>query len=159
MSTPSAGSPRATRLAWLFFAICLVGAVLVGLLGGSVLERRAERNVARIQIIRPVGEWETDNSKWGVNFPREYHSWESTKQMSENTRYGGSGYRDYLKSDPRLIVLFAGYGFSLQYFQARGHYHSLEDVNGTKRVNDKTPATCWTCKSPDVPRLMKERGT
>ncbi len=163
--TPNAPSqpPRQTTrsralLAWLVFLGCLCGALIVGLLATSITERRAERKLSTLQILQPVGEWETDNAKWGVNFPREYASWESTRFMNENTKYGGSGHRDYLKDDPRLVILFAGFGFSKEYNQARGHFNALEDVKVTKRVNEKTPATCWTCKSPDVPRMMQAKG-
>lgn len=141
----------------------LVGALalavlVVGLFAGSVLERRAERNIARIQIIKPVSDWEPDNSKWGVNFPREYDSWKATEEMNENTKYGGSGHRDYLENNPRLVVMWAGYSFAKGYTQARGHYHSVEDVKATVRLSADTPATCWTCKSPDVPRYMEEHS-
>ena len=39
-----------------------------------------------------------------------------------------------------------------------GTSHAIEDVTQTKRVGPKTPATCWTCKSPDVVRLMADLG-
>ncbi|HEY3265842.1 MAG TPA: ammonia-forming cytochrome c nitrite reductase subunit c552 [Armatimonadota bacterium] len=149
---------KANRLGWFLFFGCALGVVVLGLLATSITERRAERKVATLQIIQPIGDWEADNSKWGVNFPREYASWERTKQMAENTKYGGSGYRDYLKADPRLVVMWAGYPFAKGYNQARGHYHSVEDVTSTKRVNQTTAAVCWTCKSPDVPRMMQKLG-
>ncbi len=148
-------SSRAPLIAgWAVFAVCLVAVLGLGLLGYSIIERRAERNIARIQILKPVAEWEADNSKWGVNFPREYNSWEATKNVDENTKYGGSGFRDYLANNPRLVVMWAGYGFAKEYNQARGHFHSVEDVTKIKRVDANTPATCWTCKSPNVPRYM-----
>ena len=62
------------------------------------------------------------------------------------------------KRRPASVVLFAGYASAKEYQQARGHVYAIEDVTKTKRVNDKTPATCWTCKSPDVPRLMATIG-
>ncbi len=158
MSAQPTQPRRRTALAWAVLIGSLVAVLLLALLTGSVLERRAERNIARVQIIRPIGQWETDNSKWGINFPREYNSWESTKQMNENTKYAGSELRDYLAENPRLVILFAGYGFGEDYSGPRGHFHALEDVQKTGRITDKTPATCWTCKSPDVPRLMQERG-
>ncbi|MCC6484492.1 MAG: ammonia-forming cytochrome c nitrite reductase subunit c552 [Armatimonadetes bacterium] len=149
---------RANRIGWFIFGGVALGVVALGLLASSILERREQRGAALIQMQQPIKEWEADNSKWGVNFPREYNSWESTKQIQENTAYGGSGHRDYLERDPRLVVMWAGYPFAKDYNAPRGHFHSLEDVNGTKRINDKTPGTCWTCKSPDVPRLMSQIG-
>jgi nitrite reductase (cytochrome c-552) len=72
---------------------------------------------------------------------------------------------DMLEVDPRLVVLWAGYGFSKDYNQGRGHYYAISDLQNTLRTGapkSKTdgpmPSTCMTCKSPDVPRLMNERG-
>jgi nitrite reductase (cytochrome c-552) len=42
--------------------------------------------------------------------------------------------------------------------QARAHTCAIQDVSNTKRLKPDTPATCWTCKSPDVPRMMHELG-
>lgn len=150
--------PRKSALGWFVFGGAALGVIVLGLLASSIMERRGEREFARIEIKTPVAEFEADNAKWGANFPREFNSWEQTKNMTENTKFGGSGDRDYLADDPRLVVLFAGFGFGKDYKQARGHYHAVEDVVNTKRVNEKTPATCWTCKSPDVPRLMAQKG-
>lgn len=73
--------------------------------------------------------------------------------------------RDVLEEDPRLVVLWAGYGFSKDYSQGRGHYYAIEDIHNTLRTgapkgegDGPMPSTCWTCKSPDVPRLMNEIG-
>ena len=70
-----------------------------------------------------------------------------------------------LEVDPRLVVLWAGYGFAKDYNQGRGHYYAVEDIWNTLRTGGPTgdddgpmPATCWTCKGPDVPRLMNEIG-
>ena len=73
--------------------------------------------------------------------------------------------RDMLEEDTRLVVLWAGYGFSKDYNQGRGHQHAVTDLQNTLRTggpkgkgDGPMPATCWTCKSPDVPRLMNEIG-
>jgi nitrite reductase (cytochrome c-552) len=159
MSDESRAPNRRTTMLAVFVLVGSAAALLIlGLFGGSILERRAERGIARVQMIHPIAEWESDNAKWGVNFPREYNSWEQTKQMRDNTKYGGSGTKDYLTNDPYLVILFAGFSFSKEYNTPRGHYHAIEDVTRTKRISDKTPATCWTCKSPDVPRLMASKG-
>lgn len=99
----------------------------------------------------------SDNSKWAIK-ALQYKSWAATLASAENTKYGGSGFRDYLAADPKLVVLFAGYPFANEYNQARGHANAVSDVTSTKRRNEMTPATCWSCKSPDVPRLMLRDG-
>ena len=72
---------------------------------------------------------------------------------------------DMQEVDPRLVVLWAGYGFGKDYKQGRGHAYAVEDLRNTLRTGapvngakSPMPNTCWTCKSPDVPRLMNEAG-
>ena len=132
--------------------------VLMGLLAVSIMGRRWEAQRPAL-VLKPVAEWEPDNTKWGENYPREYESYKKTSISDTKTRYGGAFPRDYLDEDPYQVILFAGYGFSKDYLQARGHYYARKDVVATKRI--KRPvnaATCWTCKSTDVPRLMDKMG-
>lgn len=104
----------------------------------------------------PLGD--TNNQSYAAKNPLQYGSWKATSTQAENTRYGGSGFRDYLAESPNLVVMWAGYPFATQYDQARGHFYALEDVKGTKRRNEKTPATCWSCKSTEVPKMMSKDG-
>lgn len=132
--------------------------VLLGLLAVSIMERRWEAQRPAVAV-QPVGEWEMDSEVWGRNYPNEYESYLRTRIADTETKYGGSYPRDYLKADPWQVILFAGYGFSKDYRQARGHYWAVEDVSKTARLaRPFQAATCWTCKSPDVPRLMNTMG-
>lgn len=99
-----------------------------------------------------------NNSSYAGLYPDQFSGWKATEKANENTLYGGSGFRDYLAEHPNLVVMWAGYPFALEYNQARGHYHALEDVKGTGRRNEKTPATCYSCKSPNVPTAMARDG-
>ena len=56
------------------------------------------------------------------------------------------------------MVLFAGYAFAKEYLKARGHWCAVKDVTKTARLSPATPATCWTCKSPEVPKTMLALG-
>jgi nitrite reductase (cytochrome c-552) len=78
--------------------------------------------------------------------------------MNTRTRYGGSAMRDHLEEHPNLVVMWAGYPFAKGYNAPRGHYYAITDVNSTKRISEKTPGTCYSCKSPDVPRLIEKYG-
>ncbi|MHC4517374.1 MAG: ammonia-forming cytochrome c nitrite reductase subunit c552, partial [Planctomycetota bacterium] len=132
--------------------------LLLGILGVSIMERRWEAQRPTM-VATPIAEWEPDNAVWGENYPRQYESYRRTSIDDTKTRFGGAYPRDYLEEDPYQVILFAGYGFSKEYLQARGHYYAVEDVTKTKRI--KTPvnaATCWTCKSTDVPRMMNKLG-
>lgn len=149
---------RGAMTGWLVLGGSALGVFALGVLGTTILERREESTVNKLTIKQPVGEWESDNSKWGVNFPREYDAWKATANMDGKTEFAGNVQRDHLANNPKLVVLWAGYAFAKGYNAPRGHMYAVEDVKGTPRRNDKTPATCWTCKSPDVPRVMARDG-
>ena len=155
------GNGRLSLPLWMGIAIAgllVVVVVLLGLLAVSIMERRWEAQRPAM-VVRPIGEWEPDNAVWGQNYPREYESYLRTKITDTQTKYGGSDPRDYLNADPLQVILFAGYGFSKDYRQARGHYYAVEDINKTARIAKPfQAATCWTCKSTDVPRLMDKMG-
>jgi nitrite reductase (cytochrome c-552) len=69
-----------------------------------------------------------------------------------------------LERDPRQVILFAGYPFSKDYNDDRGHANALEDVRDTARLNlnpddpKHTPGTCYSCKSSNNPALWDEMG-
>jgi len=149
-------------LGWLLFLGSMVIVFLLGLLASSVMERRAEAVFAYEPSVEH-GQFEPRNEVWGENFPREYQSFLKTADTSFKSKYNGSAWVDMLEEDPRLVVLWAGYGFSKEYNQGRGHMHAVEDIRKILRTGapmdgkeSPMPNTCWTCKSPDVPRVMNE---
>ena len=65
-----------------------------------------------------------------------------------------------------MVVLWAGYPFSKDYNKPRGHFYALTDVRETLRTGaPKTaedgplPMACWSCKGPDVARVIDEKKT
>ncbi len=126
--------------------VSAAGAILVlGLLAVSVMERRWEAQRPTM-VATPIAQWEPDNAVWGQSYPRQYESYLKTRITDTRTKFGGADPRDYLEEDSFQVILFAGYGFSKEYLQARGHYYAVQDVRETARI--ATPfqaATCWTC--------------
>lgn len=151
-------------LGWVLFLATVAVVFFLGILASSILERRAEASFAYVQQVS-YSQFEPRNDIWGINFPREYQSYLQTSDTSFRSKYSGPAMIDMLEEDPRLVVLWAGYGFSKDYNQSRGHYYAVTDIWNTLRTGGPTeeikspmPNTCWTCKSPDVPRLMNEIG-
>jgi nitrite reductase (cytochrome c-552) len=142
---------------WVLFFGTLVIVFLVGLFGASIIERRSEANLV-FQLTKSINEWEPRNEVWGENFPRQYETYISTQDTTFRSKYGGGAMVDMLAKYPNLVILWAGYAFSRDYNQGRGHYYAVQDVRNTLRTDVPQPATCWTCKSTDVPRLMNEMG-
>jgi nitrite reductase (cytochrome c-552) len=133
--------------------ILILAAVLVGiLLKNQPVQNRATEPLQTIAAMEP------DSSKWGLNFPNQYDSLLKTKTNKQDTEFGGSSGFSWLERDPRLLTLFAGYGFSKEYNDDRGHEWSLEDVRSTKRVNEKTPGSCYACKSSNNPAIWNTIG-
>ena len=89
-----------------------------------------------------------------------------TEDTSFVSKYNSSQEVDVLEQRPEMVILWAGYAFSRNYNTPRGHKHALEDMRKILRTGnpgiygdkDMQPATCWTCKGPDVPRMMRELG-
>lgn len=147
-------------MAWVLFLGTVVIVFLLGLLASSIFERRNESFT--LQMIKPLADWEPRNEVWGENFPREFETFLKMQDTTFKSKYAGSAKVDYLKEYPELVVLWAGYAFSKEYNQARGHYYAINDIRNILRTGGNKespqPATCWSCKSPDVPRMMKKMG-
>ncbi|MDX9941980.1 MAG: ammonia-forming cytochrome c nitrite reductase subunit c552 [Bacteroidales bacterium] len=150
-------SKKKPWLNWVLFLATVVIVFIIGLFAASILERRSEAQLY-FQMINPIDEWETNNAAWGDNFPRQFQSYVKTADTTFSSKNGGSAKIDYLENYPELVVMWAGYAFSREYNQGRGHYHAVTDVQNILRTGIPQPATCWTCKSPDVPRMMNELG-
>jgi len=144
-------------LNWLIFLATVVVVFFIGLFASSIIERRSEAQLY-FQMVKEIPEWEPRNEVWGENFPRQYESYKETLDTTFASEHGGSVKIDYLVKYPELVVMWAGYAFSREYNQGRGHYYAVKDIQNTLRTDVPQPGTCWTCKSTDVPRLMNKMG-
>ncbi len=135
--------------------LSVVVLVPMALLTVSIKENKAEQQT--IGAVPAIKDGETRASEWGKHYPRQYDTYMQTRKSDEIA--------DVLKQDPALVVMWAGYPFSKDYNKPRGHYYAVEDNVNTLRtgapvdkITGPLPTACWTCKSPDVPRLMKRDG-
>lgn len=149
---------------WVLFIASMVVVFLLGLLVSTITERKIEAKYAYTPVTK-IKPGEPRNEVWGENFPREFESYYRTADSTFQSKHNGNKNIDMLEVDPRLVVLWAGYGFSKDYNQGRGHVYAVEDLRNTLRTggpegkeDGPMPSTCWTCKSPDVPRIMNEHG-
>ena len=129
------------------------------------MERRAELASVfnnRKTVIEGI---EARNEVFKSDFPREYQTWTETAKTDFQSEFNGNVAVDVLEQRPEMVVLWAGYAFSKDYSTPRGHMHAIEDITATLRTgapatatDGPQPSTCWTCKSPDVPRMMEAIG-
>jgi len=135
--------------------IIVLAAALVAVLVYMKNQPPQERGIPRLLEIaaqEPVSEL------WGRNFPNQYSTLRLTETNNTRTNYGGSEPYSKLEADPRLVILFGGYGFSKEYNEDRGHLNSLTDVRKIARITETSPGTCYSCKSANNPRLWTEMG-
>ena len=142
------------------FRTLLVGAVLatavativVAALLINIAERRWEARHPFVRLVE-VDEQTIDPAVWGRNWPHQYDSYLRTVDH-ERTRYGGSDAipKQKLDSDPWLRLMWAGFAFSLDYRQARGHAYMLSDQDHTERVLQRSqPGACLHCHASILP--------
>src|SRR5262249_43414663 len=136
--------------------IILTAAVTYGVVAllMNINERKQEAKQNYLKIVE-LDENMVDPAEWGKNFPREYDGYQRT---AENTsrRHGGSEAISKLEEDPRLRRIFAGYPFSVDYRERRGHAFMLEDQDNTERVKQfKQPGACLHCHSSIIPAYRK----
>ena len=151
---------------WLLFGGSMVVVFILGLLVSSLLERRAEVVSIFNNRKTPMEGIVSENSKFASDFPREYETWKQTADTTFKSEFNSSQAVDVLAQRPNMVILWDGYSFSWDYATPRGHQHAVEDVRRTLRTGapgvtegkQPQPGTCWTCKGPDVPRVMKEQG-
>ncbi len=127
--------------------------LLTNSINGNAEEKKA---INASPVVKEKGV-ESKNEEWAKSYPLQYDSWKKTK---ENDKID-----DQLKNNPQLAVLWAGYGFSKDYNAPRGHFYAVQDLTNTLRtgapidaVTGPMPTACWSCKSPDVPRMIEEVG-
>jgi nitrite reductase (cytochrome c-552) len=144
-----------TGLAVLFGGLAFgVTALLV-----KVFEHRQEARNPFFRVVE-LDDDTVDPEIWGKNFPLQYDGYLRTVDMVR-TKHGGSEAlprtptdadprtevaRSRLEADPRLKVMWAGYPFSVDFREKRGHAYMLVDQTYTERVRSfPQPGTCLNC--------------
>lgn len=126
------------------FMAAVIGSVLVAWVFVVMVDRKQEAQNPFVRLVE-VDETTTNPRPWGVNFPHQYDEYLAT---AGDRFYGGSSAMPDSKLDqfPWLKRLYAGYAFSIDYREARGHAYMLYDQGVTERVTKKPQAgACIHC--------------
>jgi nitrite reductase (cytochrome c-552) len=123
----------------------------------NIFERKQEARQPFVRVVE-VTEDTMDPKVWGQNWPYEYDTYLKTS-LPTGTKYGGRGpgasdegpAAQKLEREPWLKRIFAGYAFSLDYRDRRGHFYALFDQERTKRVTErKQPGACLHCHGANL---------
>jgi len=142
----------------LFVAVVAVTVGVTALLV-NIFEHKQEARNPFIRVVELTDET-VDPAVWGRNFPLEYDGYKKTVDQVR-THFGGSEAvprtptsvdprsvvsQSRLEEDPRLKTMWAGYAFSKDFREERGHAYMLEDQEFTERQHfAKQPGTCLHC--------------
>ena len=153
-----AGSSAAHRP--LFWATLLAVAAVVTFgitaLLVTIFQHRQEARTPFVRLVE-VDEGTTDPVRWGVNWPSQFDTYRRTVDDVE-TQHGGSSAlpASKLGQDPWLRRLYAGYAFSLDYREARGHAYMLLDQEETERVTQRPQSgACLHCHAAVIPTYRR----
>ena len=125
----------------------------------NIFQRKQEARNPFFRVVELTDDT-VDPSIWGKNFPLQYDDYLKTTDQVR-TRYGGSEAeprtptqadprsivaQSRLEEDPRLKIMWAGYAFSKDFREERGHAFMLDDQTFTERQQvAQQPGTCVNC--------------
>ena len=144
----------------MIIAIVIGFVVVIGLaaLLTNIQQRKAEAVEYPLKVVE-VSPDEIDPAVWGQNFPRQYDSFMRTQESDTETPYGGSVPYSKLERYPAMVRLWAGYAFSIDHNEERGHYYTTIDQKNTKRVTlVEQPSACANCHAAEAPQMIAEMG-
>lgn len=138
-------------------AVTAAIAVLITYLLMNIQERQHESQ-SHFFKMEELTEDSIDPKLWQKNFPRQYDSYLRTADMVR-AKHAGSDAIDKLEEDKYLRQIFAGYAFSIDYREKRGHAYMLADQENTRRVKErKQPGACLHCHGAVMPAYRKKGG-
>jgi nitrite reductase (cytochrome c-552) len=157
----SAGRPRSFLVLTVALAAIAVFAVTALLI--NIFERKQEARNPFFRVVE-LNDNIDDPAVWGKDFPMQYDLYLQTVDM-QRSKYGGSEAephspteadprsvvaRSKLAEDPRLKTMWAGYAFSKDYRERRGHAYMLQDQTFTERQQFNPPGACLNCHASMV---------
>ncbi|MCA9871705.1 MAG: ammonia-forming cytochrome c nitrite reductase subunit c552, partial [Anaerolineae bacterium] len=161
MTENSPTKPSRTRRIATYVGIFVVAALLTAAVAAvlvSVDNRKEEASAYPAKVVE-ISADELDPAVWGANFPNQYDTFIKTEENYGQTPYGGSEPYSKLEKYPAMVRLWAGYAFSKDHNEERGHYYAQIDQENTQRVKlVDQPGACLNCHAAEVPQLIEELG-
>ncbi|GAA6527910.1 ammonia-forming cytochrome c nitrite reductase subunit c552 [Intrasporangium sp. DVR] len=167
-TTGAQSAPRRRRR-FLLLAFLVGGAVVtfaVAALLVNIIERRAEDQNTFAKVAE-LTDQTYDSAVWGQNFRPEYEGWKATEQMEPRDQTSRAATpedprttvaQQKLEKDPRLVTMWQGYAFAIDYREPRGHAYMLLDQRHTKRVLEREqPGACLNCHA-SLPEVVDTLG-
>lgn len=143
-----------TILLLLVFLVAVIGTLTVTWVLVTMFGHKQDARQPFVRLA-DVNEISTDPAPWGQNWPHQFDGWKAT---AGDRFYGGSAAMPQSKLDthPWLKRLYAGYAFSIDYREARGHAYMMYDQAVTERITKKPQAgACLHCHASNTVMYRK----
>jgi nitrite reductase (cytochrome c-552) len=160
------------RPAYLAAIIATLATIAVTALLVNIFEHKQDARHPFYRVVELTEDTE-DPAVWGKNFPLQYDLYLRTVDQVR-TRFGGSEAiprtptdadprsivaQSRLEEDPRLVTMWAGYAFSRDFREERGHAYMLDDQTFTERQQVvQQPGTCAQCHASVYVPMRKLGG-
>ncbi len=151
---PAAERSRRTLFLAMVLIVAAVATLVVLFVLVTMFERKQEERRPFVRVAE-VDEATTDPRPWGRSWPSQFEGYMKT---AEGAEYGGSSAltASKLEESPWLRRLYAGYAFSLDYREARGHAYMLYDQTVTERVTRRAQSgACLHCHASNTVAYRK----
>jgi len=152
--------PAKNRL-WLYIGLFVVAAVATVVVVAVLMNIQGKKDEATqypLKVVEIAAD-ELDPAVWGLNFPVQYDSFKKTAENYGPTTYGGSEPYSKLERTPAMTRIWAGYAFSKDHNEDRGHAYALQDQLDTQRIQlVEQPGACANCHAAETPQLIAEMG-
>ncbi len=152
--------PTKNRL-WLYIGLFVVAAVATVVVVAMLMNIQGKKNEAAqypLKVVEIAAD-ELDPAVWGLNFPVQYDSFKKTAENYGPTTYGGSEPYSKLERYPAMTRIWAGYAFSKDHNEERGHAYALQDQLDTERIKIvDQPGACANCHAAETPQLIAQMG-
>ncbi|NLJ72498.1 MAG: ammonia-forming cytochrome c nitrite reductase subunit c552 [Syntrophomonadaceae bacterium] len=106
-----------------------------------------------IDLEGPIGELDANEAN-SAAFAQFYPAhWDSYMTNADNIEQPS-----HFEHKPYLKDIYAGFGFAAEYNEPRSHLYTIEDILKIDPARKKAGASCFTCKSTQVPAMMEKYG-
>lgn len=150
-------------------ALFALGAVAAGMMLRDITRKQDAGRDPHFRVVA-LTDTTTDPAEWGKNFPLQYDQYLRTVDMVR-TRHGGSEAvpraptatdprrvvsQSRLVEDPRLVTMWSGYAFAVDFREERGHAYMLTDQIYTERQQvAQQPGTCINCHASTYAAMVR----
>lgn len=122
--------------------------LIVGTAAGTLFFANNQKLQSEVQGEIAAGE--EDPAVWGKYYPAHYQSYlENYDNMEKPSHF---------ESKPYMEIVYTGLGYAAEFNEPRGHVYTLEDIRAVDPSRYKTGAACNTCKSSQIPALIRQYG-